>query len=93
MLYRRLSFSGLDDLRYERCVPEGIEVASWCIGKCKTLLEQLDQAIDRSYKEYHNVNRTYSDVAQTLSHNHSFALRTDVYSKLQSHLSYLPIYL
>ncbi|KAM0805672.1 UEV domain-containing protein [Usnea florida] len=30
--------------------------------------------------EYRNVQRTYSDVAQTLSYNPNFALRTDVYT-------------
>lgn len=33
-------------------------------------------------QEYHNVNRTYSDVAQTLSGHSNFSLRTDVYSRI-----------
>lgn len=31
-------------------------------------------------QEYLDVNRTYSDIAQTLSYNPNFSLRTDVYS-------------
>lgn len=31
-------------------------------------------------QEYHNVNRTYSDVAKTLSYHPNFVLQTDVYS-------------
>ena len=31
-------------------------------------------------QEYRNVDRTYSDVAHTLTYNHNFSPRTDVYS-------------
>jgi hypothetical protein len=69
-----------------RCETAGIELAVQCPHKCKPPQAFMD---DRSllHQEYKDVNRTYNDVAQALSHYSSLSPRTDVYSAQKKPLS------
>ena len=62
------------------------KVLNWLHGALRSVRYPDTQILSsgflglNGYQEYRNVPRTYSDVAQTLSYNPNFTLRTDVYS-------------